>query len=637
MDELLTKTRQFKYISIDLFDTLMCRVVSKPELIFELIEREYNRKNPKRISGFRKRRIKAESSARKKAHYKEITIDKIYAELDYSRDICNKLESMEKLIEVNTCSANQVMVDFVNQCHMRGQKVIVTTDMYLDRDTIEKILRRIRVEYDRLFISCEEKKTKLSGELFEVVLGELKIAPSDICHIGDNPKTDLESPKNYGIQSFERVLHRNNTELYLSKSNALDTDILNTFVRNHLITVADEHEKIQARIGYCVIGPLLFDFCSWLKNISKKEQINKIAFVAREGYLIKLVYDIICTDEGANTEYVRLNKNMIRWPSLYKNPTVKQFEESIPYREGYSGEELAQLLFISPMFVKQLLLKNGFSAGYVQRSDFKTAEFKTVFNKILEHEKVEMQEQFALLIRYLNQIEAINKRTLLVNNSVNGSAQRSIRSLIDNNIIGVQFTASHKCLQELGSSVRVWLEDIEATNYEKQMFAQYSIVLEHILFEITGTAQYLYEEDDIVKVKCEPDGIEAKNAEVIRPIQEYALQFVRDWREYGVPNIVEVGTGFHRYMEFLLNPKQEDVLLIGSIIDSDYDGVHKLFDVNENEKLTYSEAKNYKKIKWQHGYYMTQENGKKLKELFDMEKRVKCLAKNIMGDSGSNC
>ena len=82
-------------------------------------------------------------------------------------------------------------------------------------------------------------------------------------------------------------------------------------------------------------------------------------------------------------------------------------------------------------------------------------------------------------------------------------------------------------------------------------------------------------------------------------------------------------------MEFLLNPKREDALLIGNIIDSDYDGVHKLFDVNANEKLTYSEAKNYKKIKWQHGYYMTQENGKQLKELFDMEKRVKCLAKNI--------
>ena len=88
----------------------------------------------------------------------------------------------------------------------------------------------------------------------------------DICHIGDNQKTDIESPRRYGIQSFERLAHRNNIEPYLSKRNTLDTDILNTFVWNHLRTIADEHEKIQARIGYSVIGPLLFDFCSWLAD-----------------------------------------------------------------------------------------------------------------------------------------------------------------------------------------------------------------------------------------------------------------------------------------------------------------------------------------------------------------------------------
>lgn len=631
MEELLKKTKQFEYISVDLFDTLMCRVVSKPELVFDLVEREYNRENSKWITGFRKRRIKAEALARKKAHYNEVTIDKIYAELDYSREVCNKLESIEKCIEVNTCSANQVMVDFVNQCHMRGQKVAVTTDMYLDRDTIEKIIQKIGVEYERLFISCEVEKTKLSGELFEVVLDDLKIAPSDICHIGDNPKTDIESPMKYGIQPFERLIQQNNMEPYYSKRNTLDTDILNTFVQYHLETIVDEREKIQARIGYSIIGPLLFDFCSWVKSISHKEQVNKIAFVAREGYLIKLAYDIICAAEDVSTEYVRLNKNMIRWSSLYKNPTVEQFEESIPYREGYSGEELARLLFISPRFVEQLLLENGFPTGYVQRSDLKTAEFKTVFDKILEHEKVKIHEQYAFLIRYLKQIEALDKTTLLVNNSVNGSAQRSIRSLVDNNIIGVQFTASKKCLQELGSSVRVWLKDIESTNYEKHMFAQYSIVLEHLLFETAGTAQYLYEEGNIVKVKCDSDGVEERNVEIIRPIQEYALRFVKDWQKYGVPNIVRGGTGFHKYMEFLLNPKREDALLIGSIIDSDYDGAHKLFDVKANERLTYSEAKNYARIKWQHGYYMTRENGKRLNEMFDMEKRIKCLAKNIMG------
>mgnify|MGYP000576820955 CR=1 FL=1 len=82
IEELLKETERFRYISIDLFDTLMCRAVSKPELIFYLVEREYNKRNSKRVWGFRKRRIKAEALARKKAHYKEVTIESIYAELD---------------------------------------------------------------------------------------------------------------------------------------------------------------------------------------------------------------------------------------------------------------------------------------------------------------------------------------------------------------------------------------------------------------------------------------------------------------------------------------------------------------------------------------------------------------------------
>ena len=629
MEELLKKTEKYKWISFDLFDTLMYRAVSRPELIFDLVEREYNKKNKKCILNFRKCRIKAEALARKRAHYREITIDKIYAELNYSQEICDKLERFEKNIEISTCSPNRVMVEFLTQCRKRGQKVVVTTDMYLDRDTIEKILFNIGVEYDRLFISSEEEKTKLSGELYDVVLNELKIQSCHICHIGDNPKTDINSPQKYGIQSFERLIKQNEIELYHGKKTIVDVDILNTFVRNHLEKITNEREEILARIGYSIVGPLLFDFCSWVKSISYEEQTNKIAFVAREGYLIKLVYDIIDSIEDNSTEYVRLNKNMIRLPSLYKYPTLEQFMDSIPYREEYSGKDLARLLFITPQFVEQLLKKNGFSNGNVQRGEFKTQKFKTVFDKIIEYESDKLQEQYVLFVRYMKQIEALDKKILLVNNSVNGSAQGSIKRLIDNNIIGVQFTVSQKCLKELGTSVRGWMEDIGATNYEKQMFAQYSIVLEHLMFEMTGTAQYLYTEGDEVKVKYEIDDVEKKNEEIIRPIQEYALQFIREWKKQGFSDILEEGTGLFQYIEFLLKPMKEDALLVGNIIDSDYDGVHKLFDVKANEKLTYTEAKNYEKIKWQHGYYMTQKNGKQLNKMFDIEKRVKCMVKNI--------
>ncbi len=629
IEELLGKIKEHEWVSFDLFDTLMFRAVSKPELIFELVEKEYNAENPKWISGFRKQRIKAEASARKQANYKEITIDKIYSNLKYSVEICDKLKNIEKDIEVNTCYPNEIMIEFLEYCSKRGQKIAVTTDMYLDRHTIEGILHHIGVKPDRLFISGEEGKTKLSGELFETVLKELQIAPDQICHIGDNPKTDIQSPLKYGIQAYERLIVENNMDFYEDSHKSVAVDILNTFARNHLELSLAEYDGAMARVGYSVLGPLLYEFCEWIHKISQEENAGRIAFVAREGYLIKQVYEAMYPEEG--TEYIRLNKNIIRLPSLYKSPTIEKFLDTIPYRAEYSCDDLAQLLFMKTERFRELLLEHGYLDGSVQRSRMTEATFKEPFEAVLQNEKERLQEQYNLLIEYSRQIGAENEKVLLVNNSVNGSAQRSINKLIDNHIIGVQFTASEKCLQDLDSSVKAWLREIGSTAYERQMFSQYSIVLEHLMFEPAGTAQFLYKAGERVEVQCEQIGAESENAPVVQMIQKYALQSVMDFKKYGCADLITVGTGFHHFMDFLFSPKKQDALVIGSLMDSDYDGTHKIFDVMPGEILDYSAAKDYKKIKWQHGYFMTLENGRTLNKRFDIEKRIKCFAKNIRG------
>ncbi len=633
LEELLEKTKEYRWISFDLFDTLMFRAVSKPTLIFDLVEREYNNRNSKWISGFGKRRIKAEALARKQARYKEITIDKIYSNLNYTQEVREQLELLEKEIEVNTCYANNTTTEFLNQCRMRGQKIAITTDMYLDRETIDGILQHIGVEYDRLFISGELGQTKLSGELFETVLKELQIKPEQICHIGDNPKTDIQSPLKYGIQSYERLICKNGIELYENEKRTIDTDLLNTFVRSHLNQTANKTDEAAARIGYSVIGPLLYEFCGWIHNTAKKKGIKKIAFVAREGYLIKQVYDAMYPEEPENTKYIRLNKNMIRLPSLSQNPSVEQFLDTIPYRKIYTCEELAQLLFMDSVAFRNLLSENGYSDESVLRSDMTKQAFKDSFETVLQNEKYRLQEQYNLFFEYIKQIGATNEKVMLVNNSVNGSAQRSINKLIENHFLGVQFTASEKCLQELGNSVKAWLREIGSTAYERQMFAQYSIVLEHLMFEPAGTAQYLYKSEGTIDVQCEAIGAESENASVVQMIQKHALQFVKDWKRNGHAEFLTEGACFHHYMDFLLSPLKEDASVIGNLVDSDYDGIHRLFDVQPNETLGYAAAKDYRKIKWQHGYFITMQNGEALNKRFDIEKRVKCFAKNILGVS----
>ncbi len=634
---LLQETDKFKYVSFDLFDTLMFRIVSKPELIFDLVEQIYNESNSKKVVGFKSKRLNAEKKARKRARHKEITIDRIYSELSLPPDMGEKLEKIEKDIEAAACMPNRCMVSFLDRCRLRGQAIIITTDMYLDRDTIERILKNIGVNFDVLFISCEEEQTKLSGELFEIVLERLQISADDICHIGDNFKTDFLSPKRYGIAAFERIVEPCGIELYTAKKKALHSDLLNTFVENHL-TVSDmlEDEQSVARIGYSLLGPLIYSFCKWLHEETEREQAEHIAFVAREGYFIKRVYDEMYPSDRDKTDYIRLNKNMIRLPALHLEPTVKQFVSTIPYRMKYTGKDIAALLFAEDVrLVEEILVRGGFSNKIVLREDLYSSEFGAVWQQIMEHTAARMREQFDLLIVYLQQMKLLDGTTLLVNNSINGSAQKILdgvleRAGLEKHLIGVQFMASEKCRNSLGEYVKVWFDREEISSYEQWIFSQYSIILEHLLFEMNGTADYLYKSDLCVEVKCELVGAEKSNEKLIGSIQEYALRFIRDIKESGTVKDLYDAAGLQHYIQFLLYPKAEDALLIGTIVDSDYDGVHKLFDVQPEEELSYREMKNYRKIKWQHGYLVTIKDGDKWNKKYDMEKRIKYILKHRM-------
>lgn len=630
IEELFEKIKDYKYVSFDLFDTLMYRVVSKPEFIFDLVEREYNKNNERKITKFKKKRIHAEAIARKKAYYNEISIDDIYKELRCPTIVCNQLKKIEKDIEVETCKPNNIMVEVLNKCRLRGQIVIITTDMYLDYDTIKRILFHIGVKSDYIFLSSKEKKTKLSGELFKYILDKLDISPQEMCHIGDNKKTDILSPLRYGIQSFERVIRCNPLVLYQDSEKSLDLDILNTFIRHHLNYKVDKNNEEQvARIGYSIVGPLLYDFCNWIHSVVNKEKAECIAFVAREGYLIKKIYDEIFPND--NTRYIKLNKNMIRLPFLYKNCNIEDFLKLIPYRDKYTSEELARLLFCDESLISDILLENGVTNNYIYRKEIKSSSFKNIFDQIMNIESEKLEEQYNFLIEYLRQEDILDKKTLLVNNSINGSVQKSLYELFTNgeasNVIGCQFSASKKCCEELGNFVTAWMIDIKIPEYERQTFAQYSILLEHLMFEIAGTAMYLCKTENGVEVKCDFAGNELENIDVVKSIQKYALQFVRDWNKDSVIHFENGKVGIQQYMQFLLNPRKDDAMLIGDIVDEDYDGVHKLFD--SSKKMSYKQAKKYENVKWQHGYFVTLKNGLYIKRLYDIEKRGKIFLKNV--------
>lgn len=71
--------------------------------------------------------------------------------------------------------------------------------------------------------------------------------------------------------------------------------------------------------GYKCLGPLLFGFSHWLYSNIKKEQIEKIYFFSRDGYIMKQAFDMLFNDPQIKSYYLEVSRRSLRVPILWKD------------------------------------------------------------------------------------------------------------------------------------------------------------------------------------------------------------------------------------------------------------------------------------------------------------------------------
>lgn len=555
IDEIKQTIKDYDYVSFDIFDTLIFRSVAKPEDVFYMVEQLYNNTHNKKISCFKKNRIKAEKRARYKKYGKDVNLDDIYSILNYDHHIKKELKQLECQYEINNCLANSSMLSLAAWCKSQGKTIIIITDMYLDRNTISQILSKIGCEYDKLYISGEIGQTKRQGCLFQYVLNDLSINPSSLVHFGDNELSDIENPSKYGIKSIER----------LADFDSAIIEIATTF-----------------------LTPLCRDFCFWIHKKKEEEQIDKLCFIAREGYLLKKVYDIMYPSEKEQTAYMRLNKNILRFPLLSTGDPLISFINSIPMRTKFTWNEIFRYLNIGEntsiydsIYKKYPIINDN--KAWDSKLMYLDGDYKDVIEYALNLIKPDIEKQTSLLLKYLKMMEFGNKRIGLVNNSINGNGQYMIQYFFEQHnlkaqVHGFQFSSSKKCKELLKNQVSVWIDDKKMPHYYNEVIRLYCLVLEHLLFEPTGTSQYLYESNNTVEVKTENQRLETFNNKIIEKIQQFVILSIRNNMGLEMPN-----KGMHAFARAILTPSKNVAKIIGNIYDDDYNGDKR---INECDNIT---------------------------------------------------
>lgn len=292
---------KYDVISFDIFDTLILRKLDNPEDLFMIVGEKLD------VYGFYGIRKKCESEVRqqKRAVHQnnEVTLDEIYERVSYYTGVdSSKGANTEFSVELDMCFANPYMYEVFQILKNAGKRIYATSNMYLPKEKMELLLSKNGYTgFEDILVSCDYHCGKGNGALFRILQSKLKKDDS-IIHIGDNLNADIKGAQAAGIEAKYYMACRDlgNPHRSAGMSPLIGSayrGIINTRLHNGTEVFSEFWEY-----GYVYGGIIVLGFVHWIHKQAKQNGISKILFLARDGFIIKKVYDALFQD--IPSEYV---------------------------------------------------------------------------------------------------------------------------------------------------------------------------------------------------------------------------------------------------------------------------------------------------------------------------------------------
>lgn len=416
--------------SFDIFDTLVTRRVATPDGIFSIIQELL--KNTK-INSFLKNnfyriRVGAEEFARLKNYQMkssdEITFDEIYSIIQNNYNINQKQIDFLKQLEISTESKNLIKIDknlhILKNLVLNNERVVLISDMYYG----EKILKNILSPLDpifskiKIYSSADYKVTKANFKLYKVVKDIEKVEYINWTHYGDNEDSDIKNPTSLGIKTVyipkEKLYKYENDLLNSNLSDIYSQVIIGCSKIAKLLKPKINYQKYN--FGASFSGPILYNYVDWIISQSINMGFKTLYFVARDGYIPKIIADLIIENRNLSIKTKYIHGSRLAWRilttenynSLIENTLREYCEQITPaflaYRFGFDENEMTKLLKLktpsSKIMAKQIdeyinFLQNDLN---VKQTLLKNAELQITLLKKYLLQEINFQEKNIVFI-----------------------------------------------------------------------------------------------------------------------------------------------------------------------------------------------------------------------------------------------
>lgn len=339
-------------VSLDVFDTLLLRPFRDPKDLFSVLEDKWQRAARRSMTSFAQARVDAEQCARMwlPENQHDVTMWNIYSammqNLGVSEDCVGQMTYNERAAEVRFCRPRKTGVQLFSLAKAAGKRVVLTSDMYLDEETIRRMLEKCGIAgFDGFFLSNAQNALKWNGELYRKMTAALGVAPNQVLHIGDNPKVDVDAAKKAGLHAMllprpaDVLQSPDQTQMAslgraclagFTTADAMQPLALRCaqalaanrfFDDGYAPTTADSaFAAYPSRIGYYAVGTHLLALAKWLLNRCRMDGVKRMVFLARDGKLLREAVELLKTDaDTVETDYIPASRRALL-PALMTNP-----------------------------------------------------------------------------------------------------------------------------------------------------------------------------------------------------------------------------------------------------------------------------------------------------------------------------
>lgn len=598
LDAILASFAEADIVSFDVFDTLLARPLLRPTDVFPLVRDRVNAMGETALlANWPEQRVRAEHWCYQSwAVGPNVTIEQIYEEIGrafgYPSDALDAAMRAELEIEFELLTATSRGKVLFEGARLLGKRIFIVSDMYLPPALIEKALEKQGfVGWDRLIVSGYEKIAKHDGSVFRALREEF--SDEKFVHVGDNPISDVQQPREHGMGAFElerqfvlrtRAQAGSAIPFRMLQRIASAGDINSATVSRSLVGglaelwMERQPTEINAldEIGYCIVGPMYAGFVQYVHDRAIKDGVSSLAFLARDGAIMKRSYQTYFANEALPSSYLYASRRMMNFSVISDRLTARDYDflsatgTPIPI-EAFCTRMLPE---VDSSTLDEALARTGLERGTIVDPLHLAPAHKLLAAlqpEIVQHAKREQKN----VIDYLHFMKVDTGRVGLVDIGWQGSIQSSIESLLGVEVHGYYWGVLDTPKTSGRPTMHGWLDERRSALGREWLSALHGqgVELVELLFAHPGEASIITvtESESGFAPLHSRDRLREVDAQSISRIQESALEFVADLavmsrsKAAGVSTSLSFDVALTFMRDLVVRPSRRQARLLGSL------------------------------------------------------------------------